>query len=760
MNWPKHTPFSGGKMRCGLLGQIGLWLLLAAISFMKLPADSDNPGFQNITIEDGLSQNTVTCILQDRNRFMWFGSNGGVNRYDGYNFKVYSHSFRGGNCLSHDQVNNMVMDDDGTFWIGTTGGGLNHFDPIREKFTCFRSIPGDANSLSDNSIRVILPAGNGLFWIGTDNGLNKFESRRRVFTRYLTARDLSEVGSQNAVYSLHQDISGIIWVGTGNGLYRLDSSRETFSLYQSRHDDRYASQYNQINAIFEDGKGTLWLGTEAGLVRFDKQKGTFNFNVQPADLLPHLYRSRIFQFFRDTRNRVWVATESGIYVFPSMNMIELYFRAGAVPKRLLPNRFIISIYQDPEDVVWAGTLSGISKYDLKTQQFSTYGLEIVNKEKKFGSFRVTAVSQDRGGNLWLGIYKNGLLKFSRGLDEKVSVVSLPGNPRETKETTIPAMLLGRDRILWLGTDNGLHAYDIENNFFRNYYAHSQAAGSLSDNRVTAFLEDRSGRLWVGTQNGLNLFDRARGNFFVYRNGSLLPKAIGGDYITAIFQDSQGVMWIGTYGGGLSRFDPDSGVFKKTYRHRDNDPASLSCDKIYCMLEDRRGQFWVGTDSGGLNRLDRESGKFTSFSSEDGLANNDVLGLLEDQHGNLWMSTHRGLCQFDPQGKTFRNFTVHDGLQGDEFMPGSYYKAADNEMFFGGFNGLTSFSPEKIKLNPHVPLVVFTSVAIHSRNRTFTGNFDCIKKSNWVLRTRSSLSLLPPSPIPIPGAISTPTRSKD
>jgi len=719
-------PMPGNRIGRGNLGRKYLWLLLAAVSFLNLRADSDSPGFQNISIEDGLAQNSVTSILQDRNRFMWFGSHAGLSRYDGYNFKIYSHSFRGGNCLSHDLVNNMVMDEDGTFWIGTTGGGINHFDPIREKFTCFRSIANDPGSLSDNSVRVILPVGDGVFWIGTDNGLNKFDSRRRVFSRYLNAQDPSAAKSQNAVYSLHRDKSGIIWVGTGNGLYRFDSGRETFSRFQSRQDDRNASPHNQINAIFEDDKGTLWLGTEAGLVRFVKQEGIFRFKTESDNILPHLYRSRIFQFFGDTQGRVWIATESGIYVFPGLNMIDLYFRAGAIPKRLLPNRFVITIFQDPEDVLWVGTLNGISKYDLKTQQFASYGLEIVNKEKKFGSFRVTSVSMDRGGNLWLGTYKNGLIKFSRGLGENLTVVSLPGNPRATKETTIRSLLLGRNQVLWLGTDRGLHAYDIEKNMFRAYYAHGPTAGSLSDDRVTALWEDRYNRLWVGTQNGLHLFDRAQGTFTVFRNESLPAKTIGCDHIMEIFQDSLGAMWIGTYGGGLSRFDPDSGVFQKTYRHGDNDPASLSCDKILCMLEDRRGQFWIGTHSGGLNLFDRESGKFNSFTSEDGLANNDIQGLLEDQHGNLWMSTNRGLCQFDPRDKTFTSFTVQDGLQGNEFLPRSYYKAPDNEMFFGSFNGLTSFFPEKIKVNPHVPPLVITEVKIFNSGRYYSGDFNLMK----------------------------------
>ena len=412
--------------------------------------------------------------------------------------------------------------------------------------------------------------------------------------------------------------------------------------------------------------------------------------------------------------------------FPAANMIELYFRAGAIPRRLLPNRFVISIYQDPEDVVWAGTLSGISKYDLKTQQFASYGLEIVGQEKKFGSFRVTAVSKDPEGNLWLGTYKNGLARFNRSLDENLTTVTLPGNPRETKETTITALLLDRDQILWLGTDRGLHAYDIEKKVFRGYYSHSQSMGSLSDDRITCFWQDRYGRLWIGTQDGLNLFDRSRKTFTVYRNESLSGKTIGLDYITGICQDSLGRVWIGTYGGGVSLFDLDNRIFEKTYRHHENDSASLSCDKILCMLEDRRGRFWIGTHSGGLNYFDRENGKFIRYTTEHGLANNDILGLLEDQHGNLWMSTNRGLSLFNPRDKSFRSFTILDGLQGNEFLPGSFFKAADNEMFFGSFNGLTSFFPEKIKVNPHVPPLVITGVRVFNSGRDLSGDFDHMK----------------------------------
>ena len=700
--------------------------LLAAALF--LPSFADEPGLVNISIEDGLSQNAVTSILADRRGFIWFGTAGGLNRYDGNDFKVYNQG-NGPGCLSHDQVNCMARDEDGTFWIGTTGGGLNHFDPLGGTFSRYRSLAGDGNSLSDDSIRALLPTGNGILWIGTDNGLNRFDSGSGRFTRYLWARESSELGAGNAIYSLYRDRGGVIWAGSGDGLYRFDGSRQTMERFAADRGDRNARQHNQVNAIFEDDRGTLWLGTEAGLVRFDRQGGTFRCRMESATVLPHLYRSRIFAIVPDTQGRVWVATESGLYLFPRQDLLAIYFHAGAVPQRLLMNRFVISVFQDREDVIWAGTLGGIFKYDMRTRQFSMHGAEIANRERGSGTFSVLAACRDAGGDLWIGTYKHGLFRVRGGLDERVMRVPFPGNPQDERNLAVSALLPGRDRILWVGTSRGLYAYDLERNAFRAHFAHGPAPGSLSHDQVAALFEDRSGRLWIGTQDGLNLLQRARGTFTTYRLGPHPVAASGRNSVTAICQDRQGFVWIGTHGGGLSRFDAELGVFNRSFRHHEGDDASLGSDVVHCLLEDSRGRFWVGTNSGGLNLLDRASGRFTVFSTEDGLANNDIQGMLEDRQGHLWLSTNRGLCRFDPQAKSARNYTTRDGLQGDEFMPMSFYKAGDGEMFFGGTNGLTRFFPEDIKGNPHLPPVVITGVEVFNSGQKLAGDIGRVQKLN-------------------------------
>jgi ligand-binding sensor domain-containing protein/DNA-binding CsgD family transcriptional regulator len=704
------------------------FLLLAAVMVRPLPGYSGDPGFQNISIEDGLSQNTISCILQDRNRFMWFGSEEGLNRYDGYSFKIYRHNQRRDDGLSHDRVSCLVEDRDGSFWIGTLGGGLDHFDPDQERFTHYRHDARDGNSLSNDSIRAILPDGKGLLWIGTDNGLNRFDRKKGTFTRILHSQESIGIDSPCIINCLHQDQAGVLWIGTRNGLYRYDpaSGQCTALSAGASAVRRVPSGRNQINTIFEDSSGIIWMGTEAGLARFDKQDGSLQFKEEGALALPHLYRSRIQHILRDDRGGVWIASEAGIYFFPHPGMLAVYFKAGAVPRRMLKDCFTISLYQDPEGILWAGTFSGIFKYDLRTRQFSLLGSEVSEKEKEDFRFPVSAVCQDRRKWLWIGTYKNGLFGINRGVDEKKAFSSLPGNPQDLKELVIPALMVDRGQTLWIGTSNGLHAYDIVSDSFTGYYHSGEKGGGLSHDWITAIFEDRSGRLWVGTEDGLNLFDRSRKTFAVYRDDQPTAPLLGRDQITAVYQDASGVLWIGTYGGGLCLFDPEKGKFVRNYRHRIGDPFSLSSNKIYCLLEDRYGRFWVGTNSGGLDLFDRARGTFTHFTTENGLPNNSILGMLADSQGNLWLSTSRGLSRFDPQRKIFRNFTVRDGLQGDEFLPRSFYKNEENELFFGGPNGLTCFFAADIKDNPHMPPVVITNLEIFNRGQKLSGDFSRMK----------------------------------
>jgi ligand-binding sensor domain-containing protein/DNA-binding CsgD family transcriptional regulator len=704
------------------------FVLLAAALVRSLPGYISDLNFQNISIEDGLSQNTITCILQDRRNFMWFGSEEGLNRYDGIRFKIYRYNRSGRNCLSHDRISCMLEDADGSLWIGTAGGGLNLLDVASDHFTQFHYNAADPNSLSNDTVRAILADGAGSLWIGTDSGLNRFDRQSGKFTRILHPHERVGYASPCIINCLYLGKDGVLWVGTGHGLYRYDPASGACISVRGSVDPApgMLPGRDQINSIFEDNAGNIWLGTEAGLALFDKQDGSFQFKEGEDSPLPHLYRSRILRILYDDRGGVWIASEAGIYFFPHDGQLAVYFRAGAVPRRMLKDCFVVSLYQDPEGILWAGTFSGIFKYDLRTRQFALCGPEFNEKEKDDFRLPVAAICQDRRQWLWIGTYKTGLYGINRSSEEKKIFLFLPGSPQHLREILVSALQIDRRQTLWIGTSTGLHTYDIVKDSFTGYYHSGEKGGGLSYDWITAIFEDRSGRLWVGSEDGLNLFDRDRGTFSVYRNDLTTAPLIGRNQISTIYQDASGAMWIGTYGGGLCLFSPERGRFVRNYRHSDNDNASLNSDKVYCLLEDRRGRFWVGTNSGGLNLFDRASGKFTIFTTEDGLPNNSILGMLEDRHGNLWLSTSRGLCRFDPELKIFRNFTARDGLQGDEFFPRSYYKSGNDELFFGGPSGLTCFFPQDIRDNPHVPPVTITEVTIFNRGQTFSGEFNHMK----------------------------------
>jgi ligand-binding sensor domain-containing protein/DNA-binding CsgD family transcriptional regulator len=699
-------------------------LPLAAVLVLPRPVYANDAGFQNISIEDGLSQNTISCILQDRNHFMWFGSEDGLNRYDGYAVRVYRHGRGLDEGLSHDRIGCLLNDSDGSIWIGTLGGGLDHFDPAREHFSHFRHDALNERTLSDDSIRTILPDGKGSLWIGTENGLNLFDPRSGTARHISHFQGRVNVVSSCAILCLHQDQAGILWAGTRDGLYRYDpATGQCRALSGSGSTDTdSARNRNQINAIIEDDLGHIWLGTEAGLVLYDKSDGSFHAKERSGVLpLPHLYRSRILSIIRDDRGGVWIASEAGVYFFPHPGQLAVYFRAGAVPQRLLKNSFAISLYQDSEGNLWTGTFSGIWKYDLRTRQFSLCGPELIDREKTDFRFPVASVCQDRRNWLWIGTYKNGLFGINRTSDERKTFSSLPGNPLDLKETLVLALQVDHRQTLWIGTHSGLHTYDIAKDRFTGYYHGGEKGGGLSSSAIVTIVEDRAERLWVGTEDGLNLFDRGKGIFHAYRNDLPTATQVGRDLITAICQDGRGSIWIGTYGGGLCLFDPEKGKFIQNFVHREGDASSLSSDNIYCLLEDSQGRFWVGTNSSGLNLFDRDKGTFSHFTIEDGLPNNSILGMLEDERGNLWLSTSRGLSRFDPQRKTFRNFTARDGLQANEFLPMVFFKGAGNELFFGGPNGLTCFFSEDIKDNPYVPPLVITEVEIFDRNQTLSGD---------------------------------------
>ncbi|MGH7450322.1 MAG: two-component regulator propeller domain-containing protein [bacterium] len=368
------------------------------------------------------------------------------------------------------------------------------------------------------------------------------------------------------------------------------------------------------------------------------------------------------------------------------------------------------------------------KQDLSTGAGQTINFERISIEQGLSQSSIQCILQDRKGFMWFGT-ADGLNKYD---GYRFTVYkNNPDNPNSLSDNWVSSIYEDPDevgRVLWIGTGNqGLNKLvlskaegsDREKEKFTPYKNNSDNPNSLSDNVVTSIYEDRSGVLWIGTWGGgLNKFDREKEKFTHYKNNPNNPKSLSGNHVFSIYEDRSGVLWIGTWGGGLNKLDlskaEGSDREKEKFTHYKNDPNnpnSLSDNWVNSIYEDRSEMLWIGTAGGGLNRFDRKKGRITHYRERDGLPNDCIYGILEDDHGNLWLSTNNGLSKFNPQTKEFKNYDVRDGLQSNEYNGHAYYKSAvSGEMFFGGINGFNAFHPDSVKDNPYIPPVVITAFA--------------------------------------------------
>ena len=598
---------------------------------------------------------------------MWFGTQDGLNRFDGYKFDIFKSDPADSATLSGKFIVSIAEDSARTIWIGTddSPGILNRFDRATESFV---RVPREGVDLSGARTGAAFPTYTdpaGFRWSGAGpkgGGLTRLEIRTGKTVSF--KHDPADPGSlgDDQVYSVAADGSGTIWIGTRGGLDRLDRKSGTFTHF--RHDDNKPGSLsdNYVWPLLVDSDGVLWAGTfTGGLHRYDAATESFaHFRHDEANPRS-LAGDRILSLFQDASGVIWVGMgDNGVDRFhPGLLNFAHYLHDPADP-RSLGNNNVQGMCVDRTGAVWIGTRNGLNRWDRKTGEFRLYRND-PNNPKSLGSDQVLTVLEDRSGDIWIGFTGDGLDRFDRTTGTFNHYRNDPGNPR-----------------------------------------------SLPDNRVYALCEDRSGDLWVGTyRGGLSRFDRTTGGFTTYRHDPSNPAGLAAPGVWALLGDRDGGLWVGTLGGGLDRFDATSGVFTH-HAHSDADSSSLSDNVIVTLLEDRRGQIWVGT-TGGLNRLDRQTGKFRSYHEKDGLANETIIGLLEDNAGTLWMSTNKGLSRFDPGKEEFRTYNYADGLQGDEFNQFAYAKdPRTGELFFGGSNGFNVFDPAKIRANPYVPPIVFSA----------------------------------------------------
>ncbi len=643
---------------------------------------------------------------------MWFGTEDGLNRYDGYTFQVFRPDPDDSHSISDIWINTLFEDSLGYIWIGTRQGGLNRYDPRTGQFSRYLNDPLVQNSLSSNTVNAIQEDNSGNLWIGTNKGLDRFEAATGTFKHFFLNPAGIDAPLDESITAIVKARDGVLWIGTdGNGLKRFHPATGSYRVYT--HDPNVTTSIsdNHINAIVEDRNNNLWIATDNGLNLFDWEAELF-FRYWHTGQPDSVASNRLYSLFLDKDGNLWIGGDEGLNFFDRQSHTFLHYRRDPNSLTSLSNNIILSIYQDRGGILWFGTYgSGLNVYDPIQNVFEYYYRS--GDSNSLSGNVIQAIHAAPDGMIWIGTFGQDLNRFDPVTETFTVYRHSPVNSNTLQNDTIWSLLYDRTGTLWIGTSTGLDRLDVKTGRFQHFQNEAGNTNSLTRGEVYAIFEDTRGRLWVGTRFGLNLFDRRTGTFQWFTSVSGGVSGLSNSHITTIAEDENGTLWIGTFGDGLTRLDPETGLVT-SYLHNPEDPTSLGNNSILSLHQDTHGILWIGTFGGGLSRYDEFANTFENFTTRDGLPNNVVYGILEDKDGYLWLSTNYGLSRFDPKTGTFQNFTASDGLQGNEFSMNAYALSPDGKMYFGGINGLTVFDPSQIIRRDYIPPVVLLSFTLDGK----------------------------------------------
>ncbi len=694
------------------------WLLLIA-SFLlvcesRLAAHESEAlpmRFERLGIDDGLSQNAVNEIVQDATGFIWFATESGLDRYDGYAIVEYRRDRDLEGSLPNDFITDLAVDGEGALWIVTDGGGLVRRRPDATGFEAWRHDPADRNSLSANNVRRVLTDPRGWVWAGTmRSGLSRLDVASGEFTRFRHDPGNAASLSDDRIYSLWLDAGGYLWVGTGNGINRLNPDTGMVQRFALPAGAAEQATDNRVLSIYRDSAGVLWFGTAVrGLGRLDEASGKIVFLRHRAGDPASLPADRVEVILEDSSRRLWVGTSGGLALLERDHETFTRYRHDPADPRSLSDSFVISLHEDRGGVLWVGTKTGgVSKWNSRSWALGHHRISAAATDNPAGR-NVTAFAAGADRKIYIGTFGGGIHIFDRERSLATRPLDRAIADRLSDERVMAMATDGEGRI-WAGTmQGGLNRIDTQSGEVTVFRHDPEDDRSLASDGIMSLYVTDSGELWAGTYGGgVSRFIAASGSFENYRHDPDVPGTLSSPNATAIGEDSEGRIWVGTSSGGVNVLDADSGAWTN-YRQSDADGNSLTSNAIYAIHRDAAGTMWIGTRSG-LNRYvpaPAGKGTFIGIGRQQGLANDVIYGVRSDAAGQLWLSTNYGISRYDPQSGEVRSYHVSDGLQGEEYNFGAHFAGRDGRLYFGGSNGFNAFDPEELSLASDAPPVVLT-----------------------------------------------------
>jgi len=666
--------------------------------------------FNHLSNEDGLSSSSIQAIIQDKEGFIWFGTEDGLNRYDGYQFRVYKNNYQDSHSLSDNFINGLFIDGQDRLWISSSNG-LNLYDPLKDNF----------------------------------------------LTYYFNA---TEVG--NNIYGLVEDQAGKLWVSSNEGLFTHSKKENKFKRYIPQNPEMKNWPKNEFGILFVDKQNRLWISTQQHGLVLKNSNGSIESVEKTYPLLSSIRDAQVIR--QDQKGNIWIGT-AGLGLFKvhfDSHKVSRY-EHNPLDNKSLSSNVVKSLEFDQQGQVWIGTENGgLNLYHEKEDWFHRYDNQ-PNNPSGISQKTISSIFEDRQGNIWLGTHRSGINYFNPLMDNFQFYGD--GIPfRDLSYRDVKTFYEDTDGTILIGTDGaGLNSWNRKTDRF-SYFKHSPTdENSIGSDAVLHIMKDRKGNLWVSTWGGgLNLFDRKSGTFKRFVHDDKRPQSISSNYVWRVFEDSKGNLWVATSYAGLNLFDPKKNSFQKVNWRNKKDPRIATGRSYYSIEEDTEGKLWLGADAGilhvydpnskdlkeynfseipnypsstnavrvifkdsqnklwfgqeGLFQYDKAQDRIVPIFKESNLRDEAIQGILEDDRGNLWISSKNGLYRYHLQTRDIKQFNLNDGLQGMEFGPNTCLKTADGELLFGGYNGFNVLDPDHIETNLVAPEIYFTDFQISHKSQ--------------------------------------------
>lgn len=682
---------------------VGLLMVPAWVSAKPASADVSTPhySFSHVLPDQVAAIGYINSIAQDADGFMWFGGANGLARYDGYQVRIYRKEDDNSRSLSHSYVNDIFLDADGNLWIATRKG-INRYDADADSFTRFEVHHDAQTAVNADNIMEIEQTGDGLLWLGTQGGFFRFDVQQQQFKGYSFGGGEAQ---DDWVYALVKDNQGMLWLGhQKRGVIRFDPASETMRAYGKDE----GLMFLDVRELHVDSANNLWAGSYGGgLFMLDTARERFV--AVKHDTLEK--SAVVWSVLEDRQHNLWIGDGSAVYVRAPGTTHFARFSYDESEQGSPGNYVVNELFEDAAGDIWLGFFpSGVDVVDRHASVFNNYRYRAGNPNSITEGGVLSAV-KDAAGKLWIGA-GYGLNHFDPITEQFTRYQYDPNNQQGLNGNTV--LSLAQDESthsLWLGIlAGGLNRLDLVTGKFTHYLPDKNNPDAIRGREPWSVARDNQGYLWIATEEGLNRFDPRTGKFRYYLPPSEMLDGAQVLYSRVVYVDRQNRVWVGTI-TGLYLFDPVSEQFVKRYRHQDGDLSSLGTDFVFVLYEDSRGNFWVGGDGGGLGLLDRDTGKFTTLTSKDGLVDDVIAGIIEDDQGYIWLGTQKGLSRFDYTNKQFRNFDKRHGLGDNLFNRNAPVKLNSGKLFFGNSKGFVTFDPAAISTNQIRPSVVLTDLFV-------------------------------------------------